>query len=84
LEQAQDLLPGRRRKILLIDDIADSGRTLQEPSYFGFLTATLVKRYTSTFTPDYIGCTIYNDNWIVFPWETANSQPIQDYLNIKQ
>jgi len=84
LEQAQELLPGRRRRILLVDDIADSGYTLLDANYFGFITATLAKRHTSKFNPDFIGCTISNDDWIIFPWESTDSQPIQDYLKNKK
>lgn len=83
LEQAQDLIPGRRKRIMLVDDIADSGYTMRGLEHFNFITATLTKRYTSAFTPNIAGSIITDDHWLVFPWEATDSQPIQDYLTNK-
>ena len=59
---------------IVVDDIADSGRTLahytfndtQKNKYFLF---TLVKRERSSITPDYFGLVRDSSDWIVFPWE---------------
>lgn len=64
---------------LILDDICDSGKTLEDTP--GVYTATLLhKPHTSTFTPNIIGMEILHDSWIVFPWESDKAEAIQDYL----
>lgn len=71
--------------MLILDDIADSGRTffdLKEqftnPKY-----AALHYKDTSIFEPDFFGKKIPEDyGWIVYPWEKEDSKSIQDYLDI--
>lgn len=65
-----------RNKVLIVDDIADSGATLE-----GFLktfpdaqTAVLVHKQVSSVEPDFCG---HVDNegdrwWYVFPWENSS------------
>lgn len=75
------IMPGNiKNKILVIDDIADSGNTLSLLQGHGFLTATLAKRHNSSYTPTYVGEDVQDDHWLVFPWESNNSKQIQDYL----
>ena len=72
------------RNMLVIDDIADSGKTFQDleeefpnPKY-----GALHYKTTSVFEPDFYGEEIEEDfGWIVYPWEKENSKPIQDYLD---
>jgi len=64
----------RDQKVLLVDDVSDSGRTLQTAidlvRLYGakeIRTATLYIKKRTMLVPDY-----YNDStdkWIVFPWE---------------
>jgi hypothetical protein len=56
-------------KILVIDDICDTGKSLKEHAYIPnkIITATLFKHIKSSFTPDYYIET--NDCWISFPYE---------------
>tara|TARA_X000001316_G_scaffold9692_1_gene2756 strand:+ start:188 stop:592 length:405 start_codon:yes stop_codon:yes gene_type:complete len=70
----------KRKPILVVDDIADSGFTLTEVGTKGFKTATLCIRYSTQYTPDYYGEEITDDRWIVFPWEDNDSKAIQGYL----
>jgi len=73
--------------LLIIDDIADSGKTFSKlkeqfpnPKY-----AALQYKEVSTFKPDYYGEKIDKDfGWIVYPWEKEDSKPIQDYLDNKK
>jgi len=73
--------------MLVLDDIADSGKTFSElkkefpnPKY-----AALQYKEVSTFKPDYYGEKIDKDfGWIVYPWEKQDSKPIQDYLDNKK
>jgi len=53
------------RKILVVDDIADSGKTLE--GYDSFDTATLFYKATSSKKPTYF--VDETDKWVVFPWE---------------
>lgn len=81
LESAKKLPSDVKKKVIVVDDIADTGNTLTQIQQHGFLTATLVRRYSSTFIPDIVGDVICNDDWLVFPWERLNSKTIQDYLD---
>lgn len=71
-------------EMLIIDDIADSGVTLEEwkkeftvPKF-----GTLHYKNISKIKPDYFAEEIdENYGWIVYPWEKENSKSIQDYLD---
>lgn len=79
MERPSDHYPN----LLIIDDIADSGKTFKDlkkefpnPKY-----AALQYKETSSFKPDYYGEKIdLNYGWIVYPWEKKDSETIQDYL----
>lgn len=64
---------------LVIDDICDTGNTLK--NCIGGYTAVLYhKPHTSCYTPN-LWAKIHNgDEWIIYPWEALDSEPIQDYL----
>jgi len=80
LEAAKTLPGDLKKKVLVIDDIADSGNTLAQIERHNFQTATLARRYSSTYTPSMVGQDIRDDHWLVFPWENIRSKSIQDYL----
>ena len=69
--------------LMILDDIADSGKTLKEwkeklpvPYY-----ATLHYKRSSCIEPDFYGRKmIKEDKWIVYPWERKDSKTIQNYL----
>ncbi len=61
---------------LIVDDIADSGKTLIDfiqgfrSKFIIYPTiVTFFKRYTSKAIPEFIGEEIHNDDWLIFPWE---------------
>lgn len=70
-------------QMLVIDDIADSGKTFGDlekefptPKY-----GALHYKSTSTFEPDYYAKEIDQDfGWVVYPWEKKDSNTIQNYL----
>ena len=70
-------------KYLLIDDIADSGETLIDKKYEGYVKVTLHYKKHSLIKPYYYAREIPNDLWLVYPWENEKSETIQDY-KIKQ
>ena len=68
----------RGKRVLLVDEIADTGETLRAISkilteeYGAILkTAVLVRKKTCSFTPDF--SVIETDAWVVFPWEKSES-----------
>jgi len=71
-------------RLLIIDDIADSGITFTKTSkeFPNCKYAAIHYKNTSTFKPDFYGLEIPEDyGWIVYPWEKKDSKPIQDYLD---
>ena len=64
---------------LVVDDICDSGYTLDTGP--GVYTAVLhYKPHTSCFQPSMWAEIHEGDEWLIYPWETKDSDPIQDYL----
>ena len=64
---------------LVIDDICDTGITLKNT--VGVYTAVLhYKPHTSCCTPNIYAHEHTGDEWIIYPWEKKDSEPIQDYL----
>lgn len=65
-------------KVVLIDDINDSGATfmgLMDASDYGprsagsLILTSLYQRYNTKFKSDYFSFELKNDSWVVFPWE---------------
>jgi uncharacterized protein len=59
---------------LLVDDISDSGTTFidilaKTKGPVNIVTAALLRRRGSAYTPKFIGMEIIGEEWIVFPWE---------------
>ena len=69
--------------IVVIDDIADTGKTFQfykeQPETKDAQYVTIHEHKQSIVKPDY-SVIEKVDKWIVYPWETTNSEEIQDYL----
>jgi len=70
-----------KRKILIVDDISDSGQTLKTYKMQGHTTATLDVRNTTITKPDFYCNWLENTDWIVYPWESKDSKTVQDYLD---
>ena len=80
--------PNLGNKVLLVDDLADSGRTLRKcvkwlEHYEGFFiddlrTATLWTKGLSTFTPDYYVEYLPNNPWIHQPFEKYETMLIEE------
>jgi len=70
-----------KRKILIVDDISDSGQTLKSYKMQGHTTATLDVRNTTITKPDFYCNWLENTDWIVYPWERKDSKTKQDYLD---
>ena len=70
-----------KKRILVVDDISDSGQTLKRFIKEGYTTATLDVRHTTVAVPEHYANWIDNADWIVDPCETKDSKTIQDYLD---
>lgn len=66
---------------IVIDDIADTGKTLKfyEETFEKSYIVTIHEHEQSIVKPDY-SVIDKGDKWIVYPWETEDSEEIQDYL----
>ena len=69
-----------KKKILIVDDISDSGQTLKRFRK-EYTTATLDVRNTTIAIPQFYANWLDNADWIVYPWERKDSKTIQDYLD---
>ena len=70
------------KKFLIVDDIADTGGTLEKMKaevYNNAHTATIHYHKQSSVEPSY-WVEEKGDDWIVYPWEQNDSEEIQDYL----
>ena len=70
------------KKFLIVDDIADTGKTLEKMRsevYNNAHIATIHYHKQSSVEPAY-WVEEKGDDWIVYPWEQDNSEEIQDYL----
>lgn len=70
------------KKFLIVDDIADTGGTLEKMKaevYEKAHTATIHYHKQSSVEPSY-WVEEKGDKWIVYPWEQDDSEEIQDYL----
>jgi hypoxanthine phosphoribosyltransferase len=71
--------PSYSGKILLVDDIADSGGTLKRFSNNIDKAVLCCKmRIESKDRPTYYGAEIADDIWIMFPWEREKDDPISE------
>ena len=68
-----------RKKILVVDDIADTGHTLKDFDSPHNVICTMHYHQDSITKPDYY-VEEKGDDWIVYPWERDDSEAVQDYL----
>ena len=67
------------KKILVVDDIADTGQTLEDFDNEHNIICTFHYHKQSLVRPNYY-VEEKGDDWIVYPWETIDSEELQDYL----
>lgn len=63
-------------RVLIVDDIADSGTTLMQLTdsmVNKYRVATIFKRFDTVYEPDFYGQEIKHKNWVTFPWEIKNA-----------
>lgn len=64
-------LPRPKRETLIVDDIADSGKTLKPYAERNSFIATIFYHRRSSVTPN-IWLREKKDKWIIFPWENKS------------
>lgn len=67
------LTPSELHKLVVIDEICDSGDTFKvlQQLFPMAKTATVFHRKTAEFTADYYAYVVEGDQWLQFPWEVA-------------
>ena len=82
----------RTKKILLVDDINDSGKTFTDIMEYwseatsqtiaelrkNIKTVSLIEREGSVWTVDYTPLILDTKQWVVFPWEAILDTSIKD------
>lgn len=58
------------KKTLVVDDIYDSGETLDSYKEKGFVTLSIDKKITTVSSPDYFSYIVNKNDWVVYPWES--------------
>lgn len=66
--------------ILVVDDICDSGKTLEKYKIFRYPIITIHHKKSARVKPMFYYEVISETDWIVYPWEREDSEPIADYL----
>lgn len=69
-----DILVG---SVLIVDDICDTGETLEK--YSTFNTVTIHHKQTASVEPTFWHSLTKDNVWIVYPWENNDSETIADY-----
>lgn len=67
-------------RVLIVDDICDTGTTLDYFTQFGCPTATLHYKPTASIEPMFWAEKVEIGEWIVYPWEKRDAEAIPDYL----
>ncbi|MEM5811906.1 MAG: phosphoribosyltransferase family protein [Candidatus Aenigmatarchaeota archaeon] len=70
----------KNKKVLLVDEVCDSGKTfkkaikiLKKMKTKEIRTACLHLKPRSIFKPNYVGMKMKNNNWIIYPWSIFES-----------
>ena len=71
------------KKVLVVDDISDTGHTLKDFENKNNVICTLHYHQQSIVKPDYY-VEEKGDRWIVYPWEERDSEEVQDYLKTEE
>lgn len=67
-------------RVLIVDDICDSGKTLNHFTQFGCPTATIHYKRSASIKPMFWAEIANEGEWIVYPWERRDAEAIPDYL----
>jgi len=70
------------KKFLIVDDIADTGETLNrfKAEIYDYADIATIHYHKQSIVEPAYWVEEKGDKWIVYPWEKKNSEEIQDYL----
>ena len=70
------------KKFLIVDDIADTGETLNrfKAEIYDYVDIATIHYHKQSIVEPAYWVQEKGDKWIVYPWEKKNSEEIQDYL----
>ena len=70
------------KKFLIVDDIADTGETLNrfKAEIYDYADIATTHYHKQSIVEPAYWVQEKGDKWIVYPWEKKNSEEIQDYL----
>ena len=70
------------KKNLIVDDIADTGETLNrfKAEIYDYADIATIHYHKQSIVEPAYWVQEKGDKWIVYPWEKKNSEEIQDYL----
>jgi hypoxanthine phosphoribosyltransferase len=66
--------------ILIVDDICDTGKTLEKYKIFRYPIVTIHYKKSAMLKPFIYYEEVKETDWINYPWELENSETIPDYL----
>ena len=64
--------------VLIVDEICDSGKTLEYYYHCGCPIATIHYKKTASITPNFVFESV-DTEWIVYPWEKSDAPTVPDY-----
>jgi len=73
----------KKKGILIVDDISDTGETLKSIRTFFDYTITLTIKKGTGFIPDFYVEEFDRGEWIVFPWEDGTNKTERNGTEIK-
>ena len=70
------------KKFLIVDDIADTGETLNrfKAEIYDYADIATIHYHKQSIVEPAYWVESKGDKWIVYPWEQEDSEEIQDYL----
>ena len=70
------------KKFLIVDDIADTGETLNrfKAEIYDYADIATIHYHKQSIVEPSFWVEEKGDDWIVYPWEKNDSEEIQDYL----
>lgn len=63
-------------EVLIVDDIVDSGNTIETYANYYDTAALFWRKHTAKVRPTYFGMMLKSDVWIQFPWETQTKDNV--------
>jgi hypoxanthine phosphoribosyltransferase len=60
-----------RTKVIVVDDICDTGATIQDFDNLGYMTMTLHYKLRACAVPTFFAHVVDDEEWVTYPWENS-------------